>query len=87
MPKWMQKWMITCGEATDWISRKEEGKLSLSQWLRLRLHFIICIYCLLFYRQNKTLTRSVRHAYKHMEDVVLTPEEKQAMADRLKSLE
>lgn len=82
----MQKWMITCGEATDWISRMEEGKLSLSQWLRLRLHFIICIYCLLFYRQNKTLTRSARHAHKHVEDV-LTPEEKQVMADRLKSLE
>lgn len=77
--------MITCEEATDWISREEEGKLSLFRGLRLRLHIILCVFCRRFNKQNKTITNSARHAHHH-HPVSLSDQDKQAMADRLRGL-
>ena len=88
MPKWLKTWIISltnCQEATDWISRAEEGRLSPSQWIKLRLHFVICIYCKWFYQQNKIIATSARHAHEHV-SAELTAEEKEAMEARLKAL-
>lgn len=75
------RWMITCEEATDWVSRREEGKLTLSRGLRLRMHLILCIFCRRFNRQNKILIHQVHHHHGALSD-----QEKKAMADRLNGL-
>ncbi|TDW99608.1 anti-sigma factor family protein [Dinghuibacter silviterrae] len=74
--------MVTCEEATDWISRREEGKLTLSRGLRLRLHLFLCVFCRRFNRQNKIL---IHHVHHH-NDATLSDQEKKAMADRLRGL-
>lgn len=44
--------MISCKEATYLVSLKEEGKLSLSKYLKLELHLAICILCKRFEMQT-----------------------------------
>ena len=57
--------MITCKEATDFISRKEEGKLSLRQRWQLWQHLAVCSFCKLFYKQNKVFTDNTPHLHEH----------------------
>jgi hypothetical protein len=49
------KWMISCKEATNYISRNEEGRLSPKQRIQLWLHLGVCTFCKLFYKQNKII--------------------------------
>ena len=46
---------ITCKQAVDYISKSEEGKLSVAQRFRLWQHLAICRFCKAFERQNKLL--------------------------------
>ncbi len=52
---------ITCKEAVDFISKKEEGKLAFSQRLQLRFHLFLCNLCRLFYKQNKTMIKALKN--------------------------
>ena len=47
---------ITCKQAVDYISKKEEGKLSAAQRFRLWKHLVICRFSRAFNRQNRLLT-------------------------------
>ncbi len=47
---------ISCKQAVDFISKKEEGKLSLVQRTQLVSHLAICGFCRAFDKQNKLLT-------------------------------
>jgi hypothetical protein len=51
------KELITCKQAIDYISKKEEGKLS--PWKRIRLwqHLAVCDLCSRFLAQNKLLAK------------------------------
>jgi hypothetical protein len=75
--------MITCEEATDWISRREEGKLTRSRRRLLRFHLFLCVWCRRFNRHNKLITH--RHEHPN-EDAAFSQEEKIALADRLRGL-
>ncbi len=57
------KMMITCKEATRMVSKKEEGKLSSVNRVRLWYHFAICSLCRLFYRQNDLLTKDAAGSF------------------------
>lgn len=46
---------ITCKKAVDYISKKEEGKLSLWQRIQLARHLAICSLCKRFAYQNKMI--------------------------------
>jgi hypothetical protein len=46
---------ITCKQAVDYISKKEDGKLSAGQRFRLWQHLAICRICRIFYQQNKII--------------------------------
>lgn len=72
------KLMITCRQATDFISKKEEGKLSLAQSIQLIYHLFICSFCKLFYRQNKIITKETGNLHKH-DEASLTQPQKQEM--------
>ena len=47
---------ISCKQAVDCISKKEEGKLSGNQRFQLWQHLAICKFCRSFSKQNKLLT-------------------------------
>lgn len=68
---------ISCKQAVDYISKKEEGKLSATQRFRLWKHLASCSLCRVFSVQNKVIAK----AYQLQEDEQkqLTATEKQTM--------
>lgn len=78
--------MITCVEATNFISLKEERKLSLKQYIQLWLHLGVCSLCKLFYRQNKIITKSAGKLHEHA-TAKLSPEQKDTIIAKMKETE
>jgi hypothetical protein len=76
--------MISCKEATDFISRKEESKLSFRQRWQLWQHLAICSFCKLFYKQNKIFTNSIPHLKEYSENT-LSPDEKEFLIGALEN--
>ena len=72
------KAMITCKEATKYISMKEEQKLSPRQRFGLWLHLGICGLCRLFMKQNRIITGPVKHSHEDM-DAALSTTEKESI--------
>ena len=58
-----QTFMITCKEATLFISKKEEKKLSVSERFKLFIHLLICKFCKFFYRQNQFLAVEMKRLH------------------------
>ncbi|MGN6439540.1 MAG: hypothetical protein ACTHMM_23645 [Agriterribacter sp.] len=75
---------ITCKEAVDYISKKEEKKLSVLQRLQLMRHLAICSLCRLFEKQNKTITTALSKNNDELEHH-LTPEEKERIIDAMEN--
>jgi len=57
----LDKMMISCENATLFVSQKEEHKLSISNRMKLLLHLAVCKFCRLFEQQNNFLTRQFKH--------------------------
>jgi flagellar biosynthesis/type III secretory pathway chaperone len=76
--------MISCKEATNYISQKEEGKLTLRQRWQLLQHLAICTFCRLFNKQNKIFIKSVPHLHKHT-NASLTTQQKESMIAALEN--
>ena len=74
--------MITCKQATKFISQKEEGKLSLRQHWQLWMHLGVCAVCRIFQKQNKIITRNAPHIHEHIE-VSLSKAEKESIISAL----
>jgi len=74
--------MISCKEATRFISEREEGKLTFHQRWQLWQHLAICTFCRLFNNQNKVLIKSVPHLHDHNDDR-LTQSEKEFIISSL----
>ena len=51
---------ISCKEAITFILKKEEGRLSLWNRLKLWRHLAICSLCRIFLSQNKLINKFVR---------------------------
>ncbi len=77
--------MISCKEATDFITKKEESKLSLWQCFQLWKHLAVCTFCRLFAKQNNILAKNTPHLHKYIEDS-LSAAEKQSMVEVLSGL-
>lgn len=59
----MKNLMITCKQATHYISIKEENKLSILDRLKLSMHLMICKFCALFARQNKFIVSQIKNVH------------------------
>ena len=68
---------ITCKNAVDYISRKEEGKLSFWKRVQLWRHLMVCSLCRRFAKQNSDIGRM----FNSVPDRRLTEEEKKVIAD------
>lgn len=72
--------MITCKDATLFISKREERKLSLFERLKLLIHLAICEFCKLFEKQNKFLTLQIKQMHT---DAVLSNSEKEQLQRKI----
>ncbi|MBI3150318.1 MAG: zf-HC2 domain-containing protein [Betaproteobacteria bacterium] len=52
--------MITCKQASELVSRTQEGPLSLREKLSLRLHLLICDGCARFAKQVNFLREAMQ---------------------------
>ena len=68
---------ITCKKAVDYISKKEEGKLSVLQRVQLWRHLAVCNLCRRFADQNDTINAMFK---KHVSHHHLTDDEKKNIA-------
>lgn len=80
---------LTCKEATEASTRKEEGKLSLFMRIRLFLHYMNCPPCRRFINQFKLILKGIRSyrqsvATKPMHQ--LSPEKKQSLQEKIDKL-
>lgn len=50
--------MISCRQSTEWVIKKEHGKLSIKENLQLLSHLSICRICKLFSKQSKFINKS-----------------------------
>lgn len=58
--------MISCKEATYLTAKKEEGKLTLMEKIKLKLHFRICAICTLFEKQSRFISKQAAHLNDHV---------------------
>lgn len=56
---------ITCKRATYLVSKKEEGRLSFLEWIRLQFHLSICSMCKLFEKQTKLISENAKHSHEY----------------------
>lgn len=70
--------MITCKQATKFISQKEEGKLSLRQRWQLWMHLGVCAVCRIFQKQNKIIISNTSQMHEHIH-ASLSPLEKESI--------
>ena len=77
---------ITCKEAVDFISKKEEGKLSFRQRLQLRYHLFVCSLCRLFYKQNKNMIRALKND-KPVQTLTMAQSDKDALIKMMNDLD
>ena len=81
---------ISCKQATEYIIKKEEGKLTWSQRWTLWNHLVICRMCKLFNRQNKFINGLFKTSMKKSDAKLDYPEKEaiiKAMNDERPSAE
>ena len=72
---------ITCKQAVDYISKKEEGKLNPLQKIQLWRHLAICSLCRIFSEQNRLFAKMAGKSLK--ETKVLSKDEKENIIDEI----
>lgn len=68
---------ITCKQATEFIVKKNEGKLSFKGRCLLLLHLGICGFCKLFEKQSKFIADNSANIHDHISDTLSTEEKEQ----------
>jgi hypothetical protein len=58
----MKYLMGSCQEVALLMAQNEEGKLSIKNKLKLRLHTIMCAFCRQFEKQISLITEEIRHS-------------------------
>lgn len=59
----MKYLMVNCKEATLLMAKKEEGKLSLMEKMKLSLHTSMCSFCRKFEMQTNQIAKESKHVY------------------------
>ncbi len=75
---------INCKTAVDFVSKKEEGKLTIVQRYQLWYHLAICYLCKRFYQQNNIIIKGIKHHAKSTTNKQLNKEEKDIIINVLK---
>jgi hypothetical protein len=75
---------ITCKQATEYIVKKEEGKVTARQRFLLWRHLAICSLCRLFQVQNKIIVKSLSAPFAE-DDTTLSEQDKQVIVGAMRT--
>ncbi|WP_165731407.1 hypothetical protein [Polaribacter sp. 20A6] len=83
-----KKLKITCDEATTICDKSQYGAATISEKVKLSIHFLSCKICCLYTKQNKTLTNLYKGQAKSCKDIkrCLSKEEKEALKRELEKI-
>lgn len=56
----LKKIHISCYEATFLMEKGREHKLTVREWVGLRVHLLYCGFCKLFFKQTKAISLQMR---------------------------
>jgi hypothetical protein len=64
-------WKITptCADMTRLASESQDRQLSLYERARIRLHFLICVWCERYFKQLYFLRDAAKHSPGHLHEV------------------
>lgn len=79
----MKQVILSCKKATWLISLKEEGKLTFTQKIQLRMHLAVCSMCKLFEKQTLFISKNARHLLEHSH-TTLSSDSKEKMSKVIK---
>ena len=71
------KLQITCKQATEFIIKKEEGKLTLKKHVQLWLHMGVCGLCKLFASQSRFISKNSEHLHEHLAESLSAADKEQ----------
>jgi len=74
---------ISCKKATELVSKKEEGKISLSERYQLLRHMAVCYLCRFFVSQNNQILKSTSEYKNKGLDNKLSNSTKNAMINAI----
>ena len=57
---WLGRRLPTCREVTPILSQSLERRLTLREHVTLRLHFLICVYCIRYLKQLRFTREALR---------------------------
>ncbi len=60
--------MLTCKDASQLISERQERPLTLRERMGLRLHLLICAYCRLYERQVNLMRRALHELGRRIQE-------------------
>ncbi len=75
---------ITCKKATYLISKHEEQKITLIEWMRLKFHLAICSFCKQFQKQTRFIGEHAHNA-QEFHSLKLTDYQKESIKQLLKN--
>jgi hypothetical protein len=64
---WLGRRLPTCEEVLPVLSQSLERKLTLRERVTLRLHFLICVYCIRYLKQLRLMRNAVRARSQQIE--------------------
>lgn len=84
-----KKFIITCDEATAICDKSQYGEATLTEKIKLNLHFLICRICSLYTKQNKKMTKVYKMKAVDCKKTThsLSTEEKERLKEELQKLE
>jgi transcription elongation factor Elf1 len=76
-----KKLKITCNEATTICNKNQYGEATLFDKIKLNIHFLHCKICLLYTKQNITLTTFYKRYAQNCKEIkhCLSTEDKEAL--------
>jgi len=81
--KMMNSIMLSCEKATFLVSKREEGKLSPGERIRVAFHLLMCRFCRAFQKQSGFISRTAKNITPAAN---LTPEDKLRFQKSLEEL-
>ncbi|MGJ8745877.1 hypothetical protein [Polaribacter sp.] len=84
-----KKFKISCDQATTICDKSQYGKVSISEIVLLKIHFLRCNICSLYTKQNTLLSKIYKTKANTCKNhnKCLTLEQKEALKARLKELD
>jgi len=74
--KMMNRTMLSCDEATFFITKAEYQKLSFLESLKLKMHLMGCKFCRRFNIQSTFITKALYELHTHHDDCKLQEHQK-----------